>query len=73
MAEVKAETITSLAQKYEVSRQTLYKWLKPISNALQKIEGCRTFTPAQVKMIYDHLGPFPDDDINPNLNNHEKN
>lgn len=66
MADVKAETITSLAAKYNVSRQTIYKWLKPIWHLLQRIEGCRTFTPAQVKKIYDHLGPAPDDDTNQN-------
>lgn len=51
----KAMTLTELAQKYEVSNKTLYKWLKRKGLIKGKREGY-LFTPQEVKKIYEAIG-----------------
>lgn len=51
------ETITSLAAKYNVSRVTFRKWIKPIEHKLE-IKHKKPFTPAELKIIIDFLGEY---------------
>jgi len=43
-----------MAVAYGVDRRTFMKWIKPFMHLIGEYSG--TFTPKQVKTIYDHIG-----------------
>lgn len=49
-------TLSGLANLYQVDRRTMRNWLKMIEDKLGKRAG-NLFTPRQIALIYDHLGP----------------
>lgn len=53
--EVKPQNLKQLAATYEVSPRTLKGWIEPFMNEIGEMMG-RTFTPKQVRTIYDKLG-----------------
>ncbi|MFC2111039.1 hypothetical protein ACFLQ5_01160 [Bacteroidota bacterium] len=53
----KPETLTTLAAKYRVSLPTFKKWIKPIEHKLN-ITHKKTFTPAELQIIIEHLGEY---------------
>jgi hypothetical protein len=53
--EVKPLNYKQLAATYEVTHKTLKGWLEPFMEEIGAMRG-RTFTPRQVRMIYDKLG-----------------
>lgn len=50
-----AQTLKSLAALYNVSEETMRKWLKKI-DMLRKQGDPYTYTPLQVKIIFEKLG-----------------
>lgn len=55
-APIKAYSQKELHQMYGVSPKTLRSWLRPFRKDIGKLLG-KTYTPAQVKIIFDHLSP----------------
>ena len=54
---IKAYTKSELRIAYDVSRETLNKWLKAIEYLLPHYTPtAKVLTPAQVKVIFDELG-----------------
>ncbi len=51
------ETLTSLAAKYNVSLYTFRKWIAPIEDKI-KPKRKKTFSPAELKIIFKHLGEY---------------
>lgn len=56
------ETVSSLAEKYGITRQTLRTWLKPIKHKLN-FSASKTFMPSDLKSIIEFLGEYPVDDL----------
>jgi len=59
--ETKIQTFTDLAQEYNVSIATIYKWIKPIKDELLSLskvndKRLRTLNKTQLQRIYDYLG-----------------
>ena len=54
--EIRPQTKQDLANAYGVSSRTLNKWLSPFMQSIGKRMG-HTYTPKQVKTIYELLGP----------------
>lgn len=54
--EIKPQTKQDLANAYGVSARTLNKWLSPFIPRIGQRMG-HTYTPKQVKTIYEVLGP----------------
>lgn len=52
----KAQTKQELAAAYEVTVRTFSKWLEPHLDKVGERIG-RTYTPKQIKIIYDLFGP----------------
>jgi hypothetical protein len=52
---IKAMNKTQLSSAYNVGMQTLKKWLEPFENEIGVYRG-RTYTPQQVKIIFELLG-----------------
>lgn len=50
----KAQTKTDLARLYEVDPRTFAKWLKTLD--IVPLPGTYSFTPEQVKQIYEKIG-----------------
>ena len=59
---IKPQTKQELAVAYEVSTKTISNWLKPFDKLIGKRMG-RTYTPKQVSIIYNLIGPPPKDII----------
>lgn len=53
--EVRPQNLKQLAATYEVTPRTLKGWLEPFLKEIGEMTG-RTFTPKQVRIIYDKLG-----------------
>ncbi|MEO6830932.1 MAG: hypothetical protein ABI378_01770 [Chitinophagaceae bacterium] len=53
--EVKPTNLKQLAGIYEVSPRTMKGWLEPFVSQIGEMMG-RTFTPKQMRIIYDKLG-----------------
>ena len=56
ITEIKPQTKQDLANAYGVSTRTLNKWLSPFQDEIGQRMG-HTYTPKQVKIIYEMLGP----------------
>ena len=61
MESQKSYTLNELAEKYNVSRKTMYNWIKPIRKELLamsplKKKRIRILLPKQVKRIEEFLG-----------------
>lgn len=56
--EIKPQTKQDLANAYGVSTRTLNKWLLPFQAQIGQRMG-HTYTPKQVRIIYEMLGPPP--------------
>lgn len=50
-----AQSKNQLAEAYNVSIKTFIRWIEPIKEELGEYRG-KTYTPKQVKIIYDLLG-----------------
>ena len=54
---IKTYTKQELRQFYGISRETFNNWLKPIQYLLPHYNPkAKVLTPAQVKIIFEHLG-----------------
>ena len=53
------ETIMSLCANYKVGYKTFIKWIKPLRGQIE-FRRRRTFTPAELRMIIEFLGLYPD-------------
>lgn len=49
-------TKTQLASMYGVCVETFTKWIKPFQTEIGKMSGRYTYTPAQVKIIFEKIG-----------------
>jgi len=50
-----AQSKNQLAEAYCVSLKTFIRWIEPLKEELGEYRG-KTYTPKQVKIIYDFLG-----------------
>lgn len=50
-----AQSKNELATAYNVSLKTLNSWIEPLQDKIGEYRG-KSFTPKQVKIIYDFLG-----------------
>jgi hypothetical protein len=50
-----AQSKNQLADAYNVSLKTFVSWIEPLKNKIGEYRG-KTYTPKQVKVIYDFLG-----------------
>lgn len=55
----KLYTKKTLANAYQVDYRTFKRWLEPIRKELGVYRSC--FTPRQLQLIFEHLGPPPED------------
>ena len=54
---IKSYTKKELKELYGCSYETLFKWLEPVIPLFENYKKTdRIFTPAQVKIIFEHLG-----------------
>ena len=51
------ETLSSLAAKYDVTVKTFKRWINDLDDELKRKRKV-PFTPVQLEMIIDHLGPY---------------
>ena len=51
------ETLSSLAAKYDVTVKTFKRWIKDFDDELKRKRKV-PFTPIQLEMIVDNLGPY---------------
>jgi len=51
------ETLSSLSAKYKVSTRTMKLWLEDMEPQI-KIKHKMTFSPKELKRIYDYLGDY---------------
>lgn len=58
------ETLSTLAEKYGIDRNTMREWIKPFKHKLSS-GNWRTIRPHDLKVILECLGEYPlDEDLN---------
>jgi hypothetical protein len=55
-AKIKAMNKSQLARMYKVCTRTLNKWLAPFAHEIGEIPNTNTFTPEQVRIIFEKIG-----------------
>lgn len=52
----KTTSVKELREKYAVSKPTFAKWLKSVPGLITGEKRINILTPAQVRLIFEHLG-----------------
>lgn len=58
---IKPYTVNEICGLYNISRHVFFSWIKLIRKDIGVIRG-KIFTPKQVRVIFDHVGPPDSED-----------